>query len=571
MITLGLNYGSFHDASAAIAKNGEILMAVAEERLSRRKHDGNFPKLAVEACLKHAGMTVQDLDDVVFGWPAPASIRRTDLKNLLLCRTPSSAVDVIRQQTIGRITDFQLCGERIFERTFGRPRKAFKRIGHHYAHALSAFAVSGFPEAAVLVIDGRGAWEATSIWKGEGTDLKLIEVFAWPNSLGLFYAEFTNYLGFERYQDEWKVMGLAPYGRPGIDLSTFMSVGPDSYQVNAWSLLSHRKPGVPSGLEEQLGKGRQPDEPLTDRHRDIAFAVQDACERAEMALVSRATAKTSSRNLCIAGGVGLNSKANGLIAASGRVDNLFVQPAAADDGVAIGAALATSFSAGIRSAEMKAAYLGPDHAQSSTEQQLRTFKQNFARLKNPSQAAAHLLSQGMLVGWFQGREEFGPRALGNRSILADPRDVQNRDKVNSAVKFREEWRPFAPSVLAEACPRYFEKFYRSPFMTLTFQVRPEYAHEIAAAVHIDGSARVQSVTREQNARYYDLIAAFGQLTGVPAVLNTSFNLKGEAIVSTVYDAVRTFHTSGLDALIADDFLVRKSGKNEPDFIASIDV
>jgi carbamoyltransferase len=295
-----------------------------------------------------------------------------------------------------------------------------------------------------------------------------------------------------------------------------------------------------------------------DRHRDVAWAVQDACERAELAVIRRAVSLTGSRNLCLAGGVALNSKANGLILSRRLVDRIFIQPAATDDGVAIGAALAAPVAAGFRCAEMTKAYLGSQSAPAEIEAALRTYKLSYQSLANPADTAADLLVRDQLIGWYQGREEFGPRALGNRSILADPRDVRNRDRVNNAVKFREDWRPFAPSVLEEAGSSLFEDYHSTPFMTLTFQVRPEKKEAIAAAVHVDGSARVQSVTRDQNARYYDLIKSFAAKTGVPAVLNTSFNLKGEPIVNSPFDAIRTFYTSGLDALILDRYLICKT-------------
>jgi carbamoyltransferase len=552
MLTLGINYGS-HDSAAAIARDGEILFATAEERLSRKKHDGAFPLHAIRAALAHAGAELADLDEVAFGWQRVSAARAADLRNFLTGAHPMGWWRALRAQTVGRIEEYQRDGERLFRRHIGSPKNGFKRIDHHYAHALSTYPISGFDEATVAVIDGRGAWEATSIWHGKGAELRLIDMVRWPNSIGLFYAQFTWWLGFERFQDEWKVMGLAPYGKPGFDLGGFINVSDGHYSVNARLLLDDL-----ARIEKALGPARKPEEPLSDRHRDVAWAVQDACERAEMAVISRAISLTGSRNLCLAGGVALNSKANGLILDRGLVDRIFIQPAATDDGVAIGAALAAPVAAGLRCREMTKAYLGLQSTSEEIEAALRTYKLSYQPLDNPAQSAADLLANGKLIGWYQGREEFGPRALGNRSILADPRDVRNRDRVNNAVKFREDWRPFAPSVLEEAGASLFENYYTSPFMTLTFQVRPEKKAAIAAAVHVDGSARVQSVTREQNERYYDLIKSFAAKTGVPAVLNTSFNLKGEPIVNSPFDAIRTFYTSGLDALILDRYLIAKT-------------
>src|SRR5215831_4081382 len=552
MLTLGINYGS-HDSAAAIARDGEILFATAEERLSRKKHDGGFPLLAIKACLAHAGAKLVDLDEVAFGWQSASATRSADMRNFFTAAHPMGWWGVLRAQSVGRIEEYQRDGERLFRRHVGQPKNGFRRIDHHYSHALSAYPVSGFDEATVVVIDGRGAWEATSIWHGKGGALRLVEMIRWPNSIGLFYAQFTWWLGFERFQDEWKVMGLAPYGKPGIDLSDFISVSDGHYSVNARLLLDDL-----SRIEKVLGPGREPDEPLLDRHRDVAWAVQDACERAELAIIKRAISLTGSRNVCLAGGVALNSKANGLILSERLVDRIFIQPAATDDGVAIGAALAAPVAAGYRCGEMTKAYLGPQSAPEEIEAALRTYKLDYTRLDDPAETAADLLATGKLIGWYQGREEFGPRALGNRSILADPRDIKNRDRVNNAVKFREEWRPFAPSVLEEAGTSLFENYHTTPFMTLTFRVKPTKRAAIAAAVHIDESARVQSVTRQQNEHYYDLIASFAAKTGVPAVLNTSFNLKGEPIVNSPFDAIRTFYTSGLDALILDRYLIAKT-------------
>jgi carbamoyltransferase len=552
MLTLGINYGS-HDSAAAIALDGEILFATAEERLTRTKHDGGFPVHAIRAAFAHAEVKLADLDQVAFGWQPLAAVRSVDLRNYLTGAHPMRWREALKAQTVGRIVEYQRDGERLFRRHVGSPKNGFKRIDHHYAHALSAYPVSGFDEATVVVIDGRGAWEATSIWHGKGTELKLIDMIRWPNSIGLFYAQFTWWLGFERFQDEWKVMGLAPYGGPGIDLGGFIRVSDGQYSVNSRLLLQNLY-----GIEKVLGPARKPDESLSDRHRDVAWAVQDACERAELAVIRRAVSLTGSRNLCLAGGVALNSKANGLILSERLVDRIFIQPAATDDGVAIGAALAAPVAAGFRCGEMTKAYLGSQSAPQEIEAALRTYKLSYERLDDSAETAAELLTKGKLIGWYQGREEFGPRALGNRSILADPRDVRNRDRVNNAVKFREDWRPFAPSVLEEAGASLFESYHTTPFMTLTFQVRPEKKEAIAAAVHVDGSARVQSVTRDQNERYYDLIKNFAVRTGVPAVLNTSFNLKGEPIVNSPFDAIRTFYTSGLDGLFLDRWLIQKT-------------
>jgi carbamoyltransferase len=302
-----------------------------------------------------------------------------------------------------------------------------------------------------------------------------------------------------------------------------------------------------------------PESEIDDRHKNIAFAVQDACEIAMMNVVRMAVEKTGCRNLCLAGGVALNSKANGKIAASGLVDKIFVQPAASDDGVALGAALAPYLDRGGRlpNKAMRHAYLGPEFDDAAIETALRTYKLRYTALNNPAETAAELLSHGKILGWFQGRMEFGPRALGSRSILADARDPEMNAKVNNAVKFREWWRPFAPSLKKEAVGEYLESVTDSPFMILTAQVRPEKRSVIPSVTHVDGSARPQTVEKEINPLYWRLLDEFEKRTGVPVIMNTSFNLRGEAIVHTPTDALRTFFSSGMDALVIGNFLVEK--------------
>jgi carbamoyltransferase len=380
----------------------------------------------------------------------------------------------------------------------------------------------------------------------------------WPNSLGFFYAQFTGFLGFTPNADEWKVMGLAPYGQPGVDLRMFLDPDAGPYRVNVERLVGDGSDSY-ANFPASLGKPREPESEITDLHKNIAYAVQDLCEQAMFSVVRLALEKTGSRNLCLAGGVALNSKANGKLVASGMIQNLFVQPAASDDGVALGAALSPFLDGGQRLPlrPMRHAYFGPSFDDETIQSSLNTYKIRASRLADPAATAAELLSKGKILGWYQGRMEFGPRALGCRSILADPRDPEMNAKVNNAVKFREWWRPFAPSFKKEAAPDYLESAYDSPFMILTAQVRPEKREVIPSVTHVDGSARPQTVEKEINPLYYRLIDEFGKRTGVPVVMNTSFNLRGEAIVHTPTDALRTFFSSGMDALLLGSFLVEK--------------
>src|SRR5579862_7903071 len=446
MITMGFNYSQMHDSSACITRDGELLFAVAEERISRIKHDAGFPHHAIRACLDFAGVRADQLDAVCSGWPAPYRMLMSDLKSFGTGQFPISYANVLNVTRYFASMTHQNGGFRRFTYHFGPTKAQMRFVDHHLAHAISAYSYSGLDKAAVVVMDGRGAWEASSIWYGHDGYLDHVLTIPWPNSLGLFYAQFTEYLGFVPNSDEWKVMGLAPYGHAGVRLEEFISLNHETYQVNA-PLLFERNNGT-SAIAKRLGTERTPESEIDDSFKNIAFAVQDACEVAMLALVKSAIQKTKCRNVCLAGGVALNSKANGKIQASGMVDHIFVQPAASDDGVALGAVFAPYLDHGGRlpMKPMRHAYLGTEFCDSEIEKALRTFKLRASKMDNVAETAAQMLADGKILGWFQGRMEFGPRALGDRSILSDPRDPEMNAKVNNAVKFREWWRPFAPSM-----------------------------------------------------------------------------------------------------------------------------
>jgi carbamoyltransferase len=500
-----------------------------------------------------------DIDEVCFAWQRPGATLRHDLKCYARGASPANYLNVLNSFRHFASMAHQAGGAKRFRHHFGATRSRMRFVDHHLAHALSAFAYSGFRESTVVVMDGRGASEATSIWHGHDGALDHVQTIPWPNSLGLFYAEFTGYLGFQKYSDEWKVMGLAPYGQAGVNLREFIVPDDAPYWVNQRTLLAGTSSDERSGIDRAFGPRRAPESEIDDRHKNMAFAVQEACELAMMTVVRMAIDKTLCRNLCLAGGVALNSKANGKILASGIAERLFIQPAAADDGAALGAALAPYLEDGrhLPQAAMRHAYLGPEFSDAEIESALRTYKLRYTRLDDPAQTAAELLSERKILGWFQGRMEFGPRALGSRSILADPRDPEMNAKVNNAVKFREWWRPFAPSMLAEIAPDYLESAFDSPYMVVTAQVKPEKRSVIPSVTHVDGSARPQTVEQSVNPLYWRLISEFGKRTGVPVVMNTSFNLRGEAIVNSPTDALRTFFSSGMDALVIGSFMIEK--------------
>jgi carbamoyltransferase len=558
MLTLGINYSQMHDSSACIVRDGQLLFAVAEERISRLKHDAEFPKNAIRACLDFANVRAEQLDEVCFGWQTAGPVYRHDLKCYATGKMPLSYLNGLNSTLHFLSMWHQQSGAKKFVQQFGPTKAKMRFVDHHLAHAISAYAYSGIDEAALVVMDGRGAWEATTIWHGQDGRLELVLTIPFPDSVGYFYSAFTEFLGFQPNSDEWKVMGLAPYGKPGIDLSPFIDLSVPPYHVHTRQLAVNGAAPL-ARVTSLLGPARVPESEIDDRHKDIAYAAQDVCEIAMMNVVRAAIEKTKCRNICLAGGVALNSKANGKILASGLADKFFVQPAASDDGVALGAALAPylDHNGELPNKPMRHGYWGPSFGDEAIESALRTYKLRYTRLADPASNAAELLSQGKILGWFQGRMEFGPRALGNRSILADPRDPEMNAKVNNAVKFREWWRPFAPSFKKEAAGEYLESATDSPFMIVTAQVRPEKRRVIPSVTHVDGSARPQTVEKEINPLYWKLIDEFGKRTGVPVIMNTSFNLRGEAIVHTPTDAIRTFFSSGMDALIMGSFLAEK--------------
>lgn len=558
MLTLGINSAS-HDSSVALVDDTRVLFASAEERHSRIKHDAGFPRLALQAALRTVGASIDEIDAIAFGWNRPGVFESFMAANIATRRIPYETRNLLAHLALLARARYRLDGKRDLMRLFGSPTVTAEArfIDHHEAHAWSTYALSGFDDAAVLVVDGRGAWQATSIYDARGGKVTRLRAIPYPNSLGSFYTAFTDLLGFESNGDEWKVMGLAAYAEPGPDLSEIIQINGDGYTVNTRALRVSL--GGPQYLQSRFGARRRPEEGFTDFDKALAASVQEATEQAMLALVRQTVKLTGRRRLCLAGGVAMNSKANGVILRSGLVDEVFVQPAATDDGTALGAAIAAqSRLGGWRTPLlMQHAYLGPDFTDAEILRVLRDSRVPFTRSETVERVCAQLLAEGHIIGWFQGRMEFGPRALGARSILGDPRDAKTRDRVNASVKFREEWRPFAPSCLRERAGEYFEPDADSPFMILTFRVKPDKRDAIPAVTHVDGSARVQTVTEAVNPRYWRLISEFDRITGVPVVLNTSFNLKGEPIVCTPQDALRTFFTSGLDFLAMGDVIVAK--------------
>jgi carbamoyltransferase len=546
------------DSAAALVTDDDVAAAVAEERFTGEKSTGAFPRNAIQYCLEAAGLEPADIDHVAHGFayrPMPFH-QDGSLEQRRYNEVYAPEVTAARAEDI-----FPGWGSR------------FVSVPHHMAHAASAFYLSGFEDALIVVADGMGEIESLTVAVGKGDAIRVLRRYSIRQSLGILYSVFTLYLGFEMMMDEYKVMGLAPYGDPyryRSEMRQVIELGDEgSYQI---PLLAHNTPaewethrGALRALGNLFGERREPGGPVDDRHRDVAAAIQAGLEAVVFHVLEHFHQATGARRLCLAGGVALNCTVNGLIADRGMFDDMFVQPAAADDGSALGAALHVhgKFGRRERRERMAMPYWGPDLTEAAIETALAARRdvtaQRYDDIEELTELAARRLAAGEVVAWAQGRLEFGPRALGNRSILGDPRDAKMRDHINELIKQREEFRPFAPAVVSESANKYFEiaegkeRYY--PHMLFVAQTRPEYRDQLGAVTHVDGSARLQTVDKEKNPRFWALLKQFEKLTGLPVLLNTSFNLKGQPIVKDPARALETFVVSNLDALIIGDYLV----------------
>ena len=564
-----------HDTGAALVCDGALVAAAEEERFSRRKHDGAIPVRAIEFCLRQAGIRMSNVDLVVF----PGRPFRTG-RNSEMVDVSWEFLRGLRREGAVRRRAFvhrallsayrRLPFRSPLDETMSRPvrdglrhlRDHFGELppirfyDHHQAHAAAVFFTSGLERAAVATIDGRGGLYSTVTWYASDGRIRRIRAEPWLNSLGIFYEHCTVHLGLGQF-GQGKVMGLAPYGDASGAAAPMSRVFDTT--AEPWYRI-HREP-----LDTAFGFTRRTTESvLTTPYTDFAAALQRSLQAAVRRVVESAQRETGIADVCLGGGVSLNCSSNGALLASGVTTSLSLFPAAGDNGLPVGAALMAAFEAGEYVPQrITHAYLGPEFSDDECE---RAFARHtgdaftFARVTDVAAETARLLGRGAVVGWFQGRMELGPRALGNRSILADPRSTAIRDRVNR-IKGRELWRPLAPSVLAERAADYFHLGGSSPFMLLAVPVRSEKRGVVPAVTHVDGSARPQTVTRDQNRRYYDLIAAFERETGVPMVLNTSFNDASEPIVCTPDDAVRTFLATDLDALVLGSSIALKLGRD----------
>ena len=587
----------YHDSAAALVRDGDIVAAAQEERFTRKKHDSRFPAHAVEFCLAQAGARLADLDYVVFyDKPflkferlletyvafAPVGLRSFQMAIPLWVREKLFQKSLLHDE-LKRLGEFDWMNRLLFAE-------------HHQSHAASAFYPSPFEEALVLTMDGVGEWATTSVGLGRGNHLEIIKEIHFPHSLGLLYSAFTYYTGFKVNSGEYKLMGLAPYGTPRYAqkiLDHIIDLKPDgSFHLNldyfnycTGLTMTNRKFDA---LFE--GPPRKPDQLLTQHHMDLAASVQEVLEEVILRMTRSLASETGSKNLCLAGGVALNCVANGKILRDGRFERIWIQPASGDAGGALGAALAAYhlFQNQPRQVcgcgdRMHGSYLGPEFSQTDIQQRLTKLGAKYEVLDESEllEKCVDALMDEKALGWFQGRMEFGPRALGARSILADPRSPRMQSILNLKVKFRESFRPFAPSVMREHVAEWFELDSDSPYMLLVADVvesrrklmTPEQQKlfgieklnvprsDIPAVTHVDYSARIQTVHRETNPRYHALIERFNQRTSCPVIVNTSFNVRGEPIVGTPEDAFRCFMGTGIEVLAVGNCLLRKEDQD----------
>ena len=582
----------YHDAAAVLLSNGELIAAAEEERFSRKKHDFGFPGKAIRFCLNQAGISAQDLDYVVFYEKPFEKFERILMTTL---QTYPKSWKVFRESMITWLVD-KLWIRHHIEHELGVSREKVLFSQHHTAHAASAFLASPFEEAAILTVDGVGEWATATYGVGKGTDIKLLKEIRFPHSIGLLYSAFTAFLGFQVNEGEYKVMGMAPYGEPkyvdkvwklirqfddgsfclDMDYFCFHQSITRTYSRKFEALFGAPRPSemlfftaateYPSYFGEKPGNYDELCR-LNQHYADIAASIQKVTEEVLLKMARCTRQQTGLTDLCIAGGVGLNSVANGRILQESGFERLYIQPAAGDGGGALGAALHVCHTVlgHPRKLVMKHAYWGQAYGNGEIEDFLN--QDGISSEIIPDQDAlldrtVAALTAGKVIGWYQGRFEWGPRALGNRSILADPRRAEMKDVVNTKIKFREPYRPFAPSVLSDKAEQYFDlpnAAAQDParFMLLVTPVRPEKQDVIPAITHVDGTGRLQTVFEDTNPLYYRLIRRFGETTGVPVVLNTSFNLRGEPIVTTPADAYSTFKRSEMDLLVMGNHLVSK--------------
>jgi len=562
MLVLGIN-GCSHNTSAALIKDGEMVAHVEEERFNREKHSMAWPRLSVDYCLEYVGASIDDVDLVAIAgrprneilWSAALGLRnfgrkwyRRFLRNQIL--------------VTGMYKGWR---EKRNLREKLKYRGPIKYVDHHMSHAASAFLVSPYERAGIMTVDAQGDGLASGLYIGEGTKIKRVERYLFPrSSIGHFYDCIGEFNGGRAIRDAGKTMGLASYGDPAKSRDFLSKMVKFESEGRVTFDLSWLKDG--SGYKNaakfraEWGEPRRPEEPITDpRFADLAAGAQEIVEKAFFHMAEHVKEKTGCEYLCLAGGVALNSVANGKLDRSGMFKDIWIQPSANDAGLSIGAAFYAynTIKKQPRVYEMKHAYYGPGYTTEEVRAALDIGKIAYREVDDPSKAAAELIAKDKIVGWFQGRMEAGPRSLGNRSILSNPMRADMKDIVNMYVKHREPYRPFAPSALEECADEFFDNRGPNPFMLKVVDVLPEAREVVPAITHTDGSGRLQTVTKDVNEPYWRLIDEFRKITGVGVVMNTSFNIRGEPIVATPQDALKCYYTTGLDAIVLDRFVVEK--------------
>jgi carbamoyltransferase len=550
------------DAAAVLVVDGRPVVAAAQERFSGRKHTGEFPIDAIRFCLAESGIAMSEIDEIAHGFDY------TPYRSLYQ-RDPVSAA--LYEQVFSR----EALLKQVHRDLPGYPEERVFGVGHHLAHAASAAYTSGWAECLVVVNDGMGEVQSISVYTFRDGELTRIREVGANDSIGVLYSLVTLHLGFDFNSDEYKIMGLAPYGdaarfRPffeqAVELRPDGSIRIPSLRLNQSREERESYTATRDYLDEHLIRRRLPNDPITAMHKDVAASLQECLERVVLHICGHFAKQTGLRRVALAGGVALNCTANGKLVRSGLFDEVYIQPIAGDDGTALGAALyRTSLSEEVPNHRLPVPLFGPCYSTTCIEAALQRFDghiqaQQFNSLEATCGAAARLIADGRVVAWYRGRMEYGPRALGNRSILADPGDPGMRDRINAMVKKRETFRPFAPACTVEEAPRWFDVAPNTelPYMISIVDVRPEFQTSLPAITHVNGSARLQTVSMNDNPDFYSLLSAVGVTTGRQMVLNTSFNVKGQPIVNTPDEAIRTFLGTGIEFLFLENFLVTRS-------------
>jgi carbamoyltransferase len=552
MKILGLTAPMSWNSAAALVVDGKLIAAVEEERFNGLKHSPRIiPTKSIEYCLKQAGIKAEEVDAIGFGYRHPIDYYlRSFAENLKVgnLKRGIREMGAFAEYYVGLIRLFDWLKSKNF-RLEGNKKLKVYFFPHHLAHAASAYYCSGFDSSNIITLDGQGEEDSGSVWVGNSGNMKKIKSISSNQSLGWLYSTATEILGFKPHSHEGKTMGLAAWGKKPFNDSRYWKTTKDGYEL---------LPNWDKRLWKKFGPARERNEELTDIHRNIALTVQKFTENAGASLTKWAYSKNQNGNIALSGGVALNCDMNQKIWQLPFVENIFIQPASSDAGTAIGSAMEISKILGEpASFKMSHAYWGPEYSNQEIETILKEAKINYSHVTDIDKQVAKLLAKGKIVGWFQGRMEIGPRALGNRTILGHPGLAGMKDKINREVKHRENWRPFAPSVLDEAGSNYFEKYYTHPFMILGFNTNKKGQKDLSQAIHVDNTARIQSVVKKDNPLYYSLISEFAKITGIPAVLNTSFNDSEQPLVATPKEAIKTFFGTGLDYLAVGNYLVEK--------------